>query len=197
MSLGPRAIGLGEMALRVVARPGAWFALLAAEPEVTAVADQLAEEIAMLGDTEPRRADGGTGAVAIATEARDAGGRPLVIAGVEGLGDEEWRRLDLLRGRIVRDEPVVLVLSRRAFERLMRNAPNIASLLGGAVWTLDPTAEVLTEEEKERRLRGLRAWSGLSDAELVARAERGALPLEPEHAEWLVLLGRGDLLERR
>jgi len=185
------------MALRVVARPGAWFALLAAEPEVTAVADRLAEEIAMLGDTQPRRVDGGTGAVAIGAEARGAGGRLLVIAGVEGLGAEGWRHLDLLRSQIVRDEPVVLVLSQRAFERLMRNAPNIASVLGGAVWTLDPTAEVLTEDEKERRLRGLRAWSGLADAELVARVERGTLPLEPEHAEWLVLLGRGDLLAQR
>lgn len=111
MTLGPRVIGLGEMALRVVARPGAWFALLAAEPEITPVADRLAEEIAMLGDTEPKRADAGTGAAAIATAARDAEGRILVIASVEGIGDEEWRHLDLLRSQIVRDEPVVLVLS--------------------------------------------------------------------------------------
>jgi hypothetical protein len=29
---------------------------------------------------------------------------------------------------------------------------------------------------------------------MLARAERGELPAEPEYAEWLVLAGRGDLL---
>jgi hypothetical protein len=56
---------------------------------------------------------------------------------------------------------------------------------------------VLTDEEKERRLVALRAWSGLSDAEMLAAVERGEIRLEPEHAVWLVLLGRGDLLDRR
>jgi len=31
---------------------------------------------------------------------------------------------------------------------------------------------------------------------VLARAERGALQAEPEFAEWLVLLDRGDLLGR-
>lgn len=196
MSFGPRAIGLGEMALRVVARPGAWFALLTPELEVAHTADLLAEEIATLGDTAPMRLSANTGATALAAEAREAAARLLAIAGFEGFGDDAWRHLDLLRSQLVRDEPVVLILSQRAFEHLMRAAPNLASLLGGAVWALDPAAEVLTDDEKEQRLLALRAWSGLSDAEMLARVERGELPLEPEHAEWLVLLGRGDLLDR-
>jgi hypothetical protein len=194
VSLGPRAIGLGEMALRIVARPGAWFALLAPAPEASRVADHLAEEIAMMGDAAPKRVDASVGAAVLVHEAGEAG--TVVSAGFEGFGDEEWRHLDLLRSQLVRDEPVVLVLSTPAFERLMRNAPNVASLLGGAVWTLDPEAELLTDEEKEQRLQALRAWSGLSDDEMIARRERGELPRDPEYAEWLVLLGRGDLVAR-
>lgn len=193
MNLGPRAIGVAEMAMRIVARPGAWFAMLAPEPDVVRVAERLADEIAMLGDATPQRADASAGA---ATFVKQAAPGLLISAGFEAFSDDEWRHLDLLRSQLVRDEPVVLVLSKRAFERLMRNAPNIASLLGGAVWALDPTAELLTDEEKEQRLQALREWSGLTDDEMIARVERHELPLEPPHAEWLVLLGRGELLDR-
>jgi hypothetical protein len=192
VSLGPRAIGIGEMALRIVARPGAWFALLAPPPEVSRVADQLSEEIAVLGTAAPKRADASAGAASLVHEAGEAGA--LVSAGFEKLNDEEWRHLDLWRSQLVRDDPVVLILSMAAFERLMRNAPNVASLLGGAVWALDAEAELLTDEEKDERLRALRARFGLSDAEMLARVEHGEVPLDAHLAEWLVLLGRGDLL---
>lgn len=195
MNLGPRAIGIGEMALRVLARPGAWFALLTSEPEVAHAAERLAEEITMLGGTEPARVDATRGATALASASREAGAKSFITFGFEAFSDDEWRHLDMLRSQLVRDEPVVLVLSTRAFDRLMRNAPNLASVLGGAVSTLDPSADQLTSEEKEQRLQALRAWSGLSDHAMIARVERGDLPLEPEHAEWLVLLGRGDLLD--
>jgi hypothetical protein len=184
------------MALRIVARPGAWFALLTSASDSTRAAERLVEEIAMLGNEAPRRLDATAGSAALAQQARDAGPGILVAAAFEAFGDDEWRHLDLLRSQLVRDEQVVLVLSQPAFEGLMRNAPNVASLLGGAVWTLDAEAEILTDEEKEQRLAALRDRFALSDAEMIARVERGDLPLEPEHAEWLVLLDRGDLLER-
>jgi hypothetical protein len=194
LSIEPCAIGLGEMALRVVARPGAWFGLIVPAPEVTREASHLVEEIKLLDEMEARRIDAGAGAADLTRQAREVGPAVLVIAGFEDFSDAGWRHLDLLRSELVRDEPIVLVLSKRSIDRLMRCAPNLASFLGGAVWTLDSAAELLTEGDKESRLATLRAWSGLSDAEMVARVERGDLPLEPEHAEWLVLLGRGDLL---
>lgn len=54
---------------------------------------------------------------------------------------------------------------------------------------------VMSAEERETLLVSYREQSGWSDADLVARAERGE-PLEPWHVGWLVLLGRGDLLDR-
>ena len=44
------------------------------------------------------------------------------------------------------------------------------------------------------RLESLRQWSGMTDEEVITRAEQGTLPGDPPYAEWLVLLGRGDLL---
>lgn len=196
MSVAPRAIGIDEMALRVVARPGAWFALMTPEPDVRHAAERIVHETEALGGSTPALLDATRGAVALAKAAREAPGKALVIAGLDAFDDDAWRHLDMLRSQLVRDEPVVLVLSKFAFERLMNDAPNIASLLGAAVSTLDPAADELTADEKEQRLRALRAWSGLSDDEMIGRAERGELSLSPEHAEWLVLLGRGDLLDR-
>jgi hypothetical protein len=194
LSIEPSAIGLGEMALRVVARPGAWFSLIVSATDVAREADNLVEEIKLLDEMDARRIEAEAGAADLTRQARDVGPAAVVIAGFENFSDAGWRHMDLLRSELVRDEPVVLVLSERSIDRLMRCAPNLASFLGGAVWRLDSAAELLTEGDKERRLATLRAWSGLSDAEMVAGVERGDLPLEPEHAEWLVLLGRGDLL---
>lgn len=83
-----------------------------------------------------------------------------------------------------------------SFAELMRVAPNLASWLGGLVFSHeDPDA--LARAQIGPRLDALHAWSGKSDAEVVEEAEQGRLPRDPEYAEWLVLLGRGDLLDAR
>jgi hypothetical protein len=35
----------------------------------------------------------------------------------------------------------------------------------------------------------------MTDDEVIAAARSGALPRDPEYAEWLVLVGQGDLLD--
>jgi hypothetical protein len=53
---------------------------------------------------------------------------------------------------------------------------------------------MLSPGEIEQRLAALRAWASCGDAEVIQLAETGQLPRDPEYAEWLTLLGRGDLL---
>ncbi len=89
----------------------------------------------------------------------------------------------------------MLVVAEQSIQRMFRNAPNL-SWIGAAVWSFDDTIPTLSAEEKEARLEALRSWSGLSDAEVIERAEQDVLPGDPEYAEWLVLLDRGDLVER-
>ena len=74
---------------------------------------------------------------------------------------------------------------------LAAEAPNFWSWVGPRVWNLDPLAGQL---DREARLASLREGTGLSDAEMLLRVEAGALKLDPVIAEWLVLLGKGDLL---
>jgi hypothetical protein len=196
MSLEPRASGAAELALRIIARPGAWFSFLVPEVKTREVVRNISREVETASGKVASLIDASAGALALIRQARDVDGGALILSGFERLSDEEWRHIDLLRSQLTRDEPVVLVLSMHAFERLMRCAPNLASTLGGAVFGLDEEADYFTQEENEEQLRVLREWSGLSDAEMIARVERGAIRLEPRHAQWLVLLGRGDLLDR-
>ena len=56
----------------------------------------------------------------------------------------------------------------------------------------------LTEDEREQRLRVIREFFGITDEQFVRMVESGEElhphRLKDEAAEWLVLLGRGDLL---
>ena len=189
-------MGAGELATRVADRPGRgdWLVLLASEPEAAKAAAAAAAEIEIMGDVAVRRIDSPAHAPDLAADLAEPGA--VVLSGLDRFTDAEWRHLDLLRSRLQRDQPVIMVLSTPAFERLMRWAPNLASWLGGSVWQWDSAAEILSDEEREERLKALRAWSGKSDADVVDLARRRALPLDPEYAEWLVLLGRGELLGR-
>jgi hypothetical protein len=88
----------------------------------------------------------------------------------------------------------VLVMTSKSAEGLARFAPNLASWIGGSMWTVDLSIERLSESERASRLKSLRQWARMDDEEVVRRAEVGTLPKEPEFEEWLVLLGRADLI---
>jgi hypothetical protein len=196
MSIAPRKMGAGELATRVADRPGRgdWLVLLVAEPDMAEAADAVAREIEIMADLEVRRIESPTNAAELAERIATPG--VLVVSGLDRFPQDEWRRLDLLRSRLQRDQPVIMVLSTTSVEYLIRGAPNLASWLGGSVWQWDIRADTLSDEEREERLEALREWSGKSDSEVVDLAENRALPLDPQYAEWLVLLGRGGLLGR-
>lgn len=197
MSVPLRSIGAGELALRLVAHRGHgdWSALVvhppAGEDPPTAAA-KLAEEIAAIGGVRVAHVQAPGDVLAFATELRKADG-PAVVTGVDGWSEAEWRHLDEIRSRLLRDERTVLVLSKAAFERLVAAAPNLGSFIPSA-WAYVPDAEGLSEEDRERRLAALREWSGMTDEEMLERRKLGRLPPDPEFSLWLILLGRGDLL---
>jgi hypothetical protein len=198
MSVGLKPMGAAEAALRLMARRGRgdWMALVV-EPDadITSAATELAEEMETLGDSAVER-------VSTAVNAEDLAARlaahrgPVVLSGLDGWPASEWAHFDRLRSRFAREERTALVLGRATFERVVHEAPNFSSWLGASVVAYRPDASVLNEEEQARRLEALREWGGLTDDEVLARASSGTLPRDPEFAEWLVLLGRGDLLGR-
>ena len=88
----------------------------------------------------------------------------------------------------------VTALAPADVANLANFAPNIRSLVGSDYFLAGPDGGIMTEAERQERLKDLSEHFGFSGEEAVRKAQVGELPHEPEYAEWLVLLGRGDLL---
>lgn len=184
---------VADLALRIVEtrEPGAWFVLTTSQ-STTLVGNALEKQMVDLGEplvvhlvaSTPRELQK---ALQASLEAC------MLISNAERYSAEEWSWIDQGRSRFLRSGATVMILSLKAVGLLEAWAPNLASLVGAKVWAVgDPSA--LDDYALEARLRALRAWSGKSDAEVIALAKSGELPLDPPYAEWIALLGRGDLL---
>jgi hypothetical protein len=119
----------------------------------------------------------------------------LVLVGLDGLSPEAWRQVDANRSRLTRELPIVLVLDEARIATMREHAPNLWSWLGGSVWRGMPD-EGLSEEQRRQRLSALQEHFGFDDAALIGRAEARELPPDPQFAEWLVLIGKGHLVQR-
>jgi hypothetical protein len=109
---------------------------------------------------------------------------------------EQWRQFDYARSRFSHDKGGIMLLTPHSAAQFQTYAPNFASWIGSRVYELQLGLEILTEAESQQRLAALQQFTGKTDAEVIRLAEAGQLPTDPEYGEWLVLLGRGDLLER-
>lgn len=102
--------------------------------------------------------------------------------------------LDEARSLLQREHAAALVVPAREVVRLLAIAPHFTNWSGNRAFIVEED-RYLEKNAAEERLTALREHHGMSDEEFLAKIERGSLPLEPGHAEWLVLLGRSDLLE--
>jgi hypothetical protein len=118
----------------------------------------------------------------------------VILSGGTGLRPEKWRSLDIMRSALERTGPVILWLARDDIANLANFAPNIRSLIGGSIFVAGLDGGIMTEGERQERLNELSQHFRLTREEVVRKAEAKELPLEPEFVEWLVLLGRGDLV---
>jgi hypothetical protein len=195
MTTAPRAIGLGELALRAANRRGAWFVLLVADAESVAnAAEELIAELEILSQEPPVHLEHPDEPVAMAQAFAEHPAGVLVVSGIDRFTGDDWAHVDLLRSQYQREPSMVLLMTMASMVLLMQHAPNLASWIGGTVWSWDRDAERLDPAQREARVAALREWAGFDDDELVRRAERDELPGDPDFAEWLVLIGRGDLI---
>ena len=172
-----------------------WLAVLSHATDSTAALDQLQTELqsvlqkpARVIQLEPSTFE----------ELHDALHQPdddaVVLSGGTGLTPEKWRSLDIMRSALERNGPVILWLAPTDLANVAEFAPNIRSFIGGSIFLAGPDGGIMTDTERRERLKELSEHFGFSGDEAVRRAEARELPHEPEFAEWLVLLGRGDLL---
>ncbi len=192
-----RRVGLGELAVRLqaFAETASYVVLLAPTDAIPELVTELPHEIEALDrDAVVRSIAAETSAGKLIAELRSSP-QGTVVINASRYDGKDWRLLDRRRSALARRGATVFVTTPESFDELMRVAPNVASWLGALAFAWDDTAGELTEEQKARRLAALRAWSGKSDAEVLRAAVEGNLPRDPEFAEWLVLMGRGDLLD--
>lgn len=119
----------------------------------------------------------------------------IILSDLEQLSESDWQYIDVNRNSLQNNRMTIFILTLTSLEKMLVNSPNLASWIGGHIWRCDTVENFLTEEEINKRLIELRLWSNRSDEEVLQLAREHRLPTEPEYTEWLVLLGRGDLLE--
>jgi hypothetical protein len=120
----------------------------------------------------------------------------VVLLGMDNWSDEQLQSLDVRRSSLARRGFVVVLLTMDGIRRLFQKAPNVRSWIGGSQFQAVPDPGWMSEEEKRARLAALADHHKLSDLDVVRMAEAGTLPASPEFVEWLVLLDRGDLVQR-
>lgn len=188
-------LGPAELALRLNALRGTavYAAYLAAPDQIEAAITELEDELQAFDPSAAISVSPARGAGAlVATLAAEPAEILLVQASEFSAAD--WALLDRRRSSIAHRGLLIFFTTPASFDELMRQAPNLASWLGGQVFAY-PGDEPQLAAHREQRLAALRAWASRSDADVVAAARAGTLPLDPEYAEWLVLLGHGELLD--
>jgi hypothetical protein len=194
MTTGLRQIPQSEFVRRAIERTGgnSWLALVVPDHRLADVVEQTAAGIASESEIEVFRVDAPPDAESLARAGRRAG--ILVASLVDAWPPGAWARLDTLRSLLQREHRAVLVLSESAARHVFREAPHFARLFTGSVWELSPEPDEMNAADRLDRLASLERWANLSTSDMIARAEARTLPPDPEYAEWLVLVGRSDLL---
>ncbi len=118
----------------------------------------------------------------------------VILLGFEGRSKEFWAALDINRSALERLGALFFWLSSGSLSDLCQYAPNIKSYIGTAIFPFTGTKGALTPDARKQRLQELALKFKMRDAEIIEKAKNGKIEPEPEFVEWLLLLGRGDLV---
>jgi hypothetical protein len=185
-----------ELLPRIAAQPegNTWLGVVVDSQEIEQAAEELTDGIEIFAECLVQNID------VINMKAKfldciDLKTDYIVLRGFDSWNDVDWQKLDCERSTLdYTKRGGLLVLSQKSVENLARYAPNFSSWIGGRIFKLVLGSELLSDEDCEKRLVTLREWTGLSDEDVIKRAESHQLPSDPEYGEWLILLNRGDLI---
>lgn len=126
-------------------------------------------------------------------QASTTGDSILLVSGLEDWKPQDFADLDIARGRLELGKVLVFIADCATAAKLLVS-PNLSGYLGSNAFELLPDPSYMSESEVAERLNDLRSHFGRTDAQVVELARKGQLEPDPEFAEWLVLMGRGDLV---
>ena len=181
-------LGRFELASRIVLdeSTSSWFVVGSEDDQDGAL---LSQQLEYLADKEVMTRSA-TDVGSLVRGSRDTRDAIAIIAAPVPL---DALHLDDARSMLQRTSAGVLVIPMDQLRRLVSAAPHFTSWVGNRVFAVEDD-RMLADRARQQRLQDLREQFGISDEEFLARVKNGTLSLEPEHAEWLVLLRRDDLL---
>ena len=172
----------------------AWFVVLRPVESEDALANFIADLSAVLDQPVRVVRSSGLSFEKLRGDLHEPAGDPVLITDLDEADVERWRALDVNRSAWLREGAVVLWLSAAGVRNLCSYAPNIRSIVGGSIFNLGTDGGAMSAAERDQQIADLEAHFGMNSAEVIRQAESGALPTDPHFVEWLVLLGRGDLV---
>ena len=193
---------LDELLQRIELRPpdsNSWMVLVTMTDDIKSIIDELQDSVEIFGECETVTISGEYGARNLFKCIKDASQEYFLLHQFELWDSNEWKIFDAFRTQLVdkNTNGGLVVLSEQSSHLMFSNAPHFVSFVGSRLYYLDKDSNVLTPEECEHRLSALQDWSGQTNEDVIALAENRQLPTDPEYGEWLILLDRGDLLERQ
>jgi hypothetical protein len=193
-----KLVSIDEFLQRIGSQPAegnTWSALITSSLDFQDLVDDLKETLTIFAECEIGCLSAEDGANILTDKIQNTEDY-LILWNFEKWDKNNWYQLDCMRSSLIKKRGVVLILSPESAKTMFSYAPNIVSWLGSRVYSFLKDTELLSAEEIQERLATLREWSGLTDSQVIEMAEARTLPPEPEFAEWLVLLERGDLIEQ-
>jgi hypothetical protein len=118
----------------------------------------------------------------------------VLVYGLESWTDEQFRSLDINRSRLEMGQFLILKIDSENAGRFLSSAPNLRSYFASNIFVAEPDASNITAEAIQGRLSQLRSFYRMTDDELISKLSQQELTLDPEIIEWLVLIGRTDLI---
>jgi hypothetical protein len=191
---------IDELLQKIGARPDGniWMVLVVDIDDMQSIITDLQDTIEIFSECSTATISGKSGARALINDISEASEEYFLLWELDTWDNNEWKNFDALRSRLDKgNKGGLLVISEQANYLMLHNAPNFVSWLGARIYYLQKDAEILSDEECDRRLAALQEWTGKTNDDVIALAENRQLPTDPEYGEWLILLNRGDLLERQ
>lgn len=193
-----KSYSLDQLLHRLSSQPNGniWIALITQSDQLESTIEDFQDTLDIFNECETGLISAKEGVFSLVNQIEENPESYLLLYNFESWEQQDWKTFDGFRSRLDRGKKGgCLILTEQSSRLMLHNAPNFVSWLGARIYPFLKDAEMLTSEERDRRLTALQNHFNQSNEEIIQLAKNRQLPSEPEFAEWLILLDRGDLLE--
>ncbi|MFM6288077.1 MAG: hypothetical protein ACKPES_01890 [Dolichospermum sp.] len=193
-----KSYSLDQLLHRLSSQPNGniWIALITQSDQLESTIEDFQDTLDIFNECETGLISAQGGVFSLVKQIEENPESYLLLYNFEGWDQQDWKTFDGFRSRLDRGKKGgCLILTEQSSRLMLHNAPNFVSWLGARIYPFLKDAEMLTSEERDRRLTALQNHFNQSNEEIIQLAKNRQLPSDPEFAEWLILLDRGDLLE--